>query len=107
MEMRVARPTDRLDLVVEMYRSGLGFKRLGSFEDHEWFARYEGTTSTTASEEIVNLWCRSGTRLSTFGMSGLAVASATDGYRGATFVAFSSEFPPQPIFLLVSSRLCG
>ncbi len=37
VEMRVARPTDRLDLVAEMYRSGLGFKRLGSFEDHDGF----------------------------------------------------------------------
>ena len=37
LEMRVARPTDHLDLVVEMYRNGLGFEELGSFEDHEGF----------------------------------------------------------------------
>ncbi len=37
VEMRVARPTDHLDLIVEMYRDGLGFEELGSFEDHEGF----------------------------------------------------------------------
>ena len=37
VEMRVARPTDHLDLVVEMYRNGLGFEKLGSFEDHQGF----------------------------------------------------------------------
>ena len=37
VEMRIARPTDHLDLVVEMYRNGLGFEKLGSFEDHDGF----------------------------------------------------------------------
>lgn len=35
--LRVARPTDRLDEIVEMYRRGLDFQLLGSFEDHEGF----------------------------------------------------------------------
>ena len=38
LEMRVARPTDHLDLVVAMYRNGLGFDELGSFEGSEGFA---------------------------------------------------------------------
>ncbi len=37
LEMRVARPTDHLDSVVKMYRTGLGFEVLGSFEDHDGF----------------------------------------------------------------------
>lgn len=35
--LRVARPTDRLDAIVEMYRLGLGFEILGSFRDHDGF----------------------------------------------------------------------
>lgn len=35
--MRVARPTDNLDVISEMYCSGLGFTRLGSFYDHQGF----------------------------------------------------------------------
>lgn len=35
--MRVARPTDHLDVVVGMYRDGLGFEKLGSFGDHQGF----------------------------------------------------------------------
>lgn len=37
IKMRVARPTDRLDEVVEFYRDGLGFEVLGSFADHDGF----------------------------------------------------------------------
>lgn len=37
LEMRVARPTDHLDAIVEMYRTGLGLAVLGSFEDHDGF----------------------------------------------------------------------
>lgn len=37
LEMRVARPTDHLNSVVKMYRTGLGFEVLGSFEDHDGF----------------------------------------------------------------------
>ncbi len=37
LEMRVARPTDHLALIVAMYRNGLDFEELGSFEDHEGF----------------------------------------------------------------------
>lgn len=37
LELRVARPTDNLDLIVTMYRNGLGFETLGSFVDHEGF----------------------------------------------------------------------
>lgn len=35
--MRVARPTDNLDIITEMYRLGLGLNVLGSFADHQGF----------------------------------------------------------------------
>ena len=35
--LRVARPTDHLEEVVRFYIEGLGFARLGSFEDHDGF----------------------------------------------------------------------
>ena len=35
--MRVARPTDRLDEVAEMYAAGLGFSVLDRFVDHDGF----------------------------------------------------------------------
>jgi len=37
IQLRVARPTDRLDEVVRFYRDGLGLPVLGGFEDHEGF----------------------------------------------------------------------
>ena len=36
-QLRVARPTDNLDAIVEMYRDGLGLEVLGSFKDHQGF----------------------------------------------------------------------
>jgi catechol 2,3-dioxygenase-like lactoylglutathione lyase family enzyme len=33
-QMRVARPTDRLDEVVRFYRDGLGLKQIGAFTGH-------------------------------------------------------------------------
>lgn len=38
-QVRIARPTDRLDEVVRFYRDGLGLPVLGSFRDH---AGYDG-----------------------------------------------------------------
>ncbi|WP_145590452.1 VOC family protein [Yersinia aleksiciae] len=35
--MRVARPTDHLDTISEMYCRGLGFTELGRFADHQGF----------------------------------------------------------------------
>ena len=35
--LRVARPTDRLHEIAEMYRAGLGFTTIGRFVDHEGF----------------------------------------------------------------------
>lgn len=35
--MRVARPTDNLSAIAEMYEQGLGFRRLGAFEGHAGF----------------------------------------------------------------------
>jgi hypothetical protein len=35
--LRIARPTDNLSPIVEMYRQGLGFELLGSFEGHSGF----------------------------------------------------------------------
>lgn len=36
-KLRVARPTDNLNEISSMYINGLGFKLLGSFEDHNGF----------------------------------------------------------------------
>lgn len=36
-KMRVARPTDNLDKITDMYINGLGFKLLGRFEGHNGF----------------------------------------------------------------------
>lgn len=36
-KLRVARPTDNLAQITEMYVNGLGFKLLGSFEGHNGF----------------------------------------------------------------------
>ena len=36
-KLRVARPTDKLVEVAKFYEDGLGFTRLGSFEDHDGF----------------------------------------------------------------------
>ncbi len=35
--LRIARPTDRLHEVADMYRAGLGLDELGAFEDHDGF----------------------------------------------------------------------
>jgi YycE-like N-terminal domain/YycE-like C-terminal domain len=35
--LRVARPTDNLAAIAEMYRAGLGLSVLAAFEDHEGF----------------------------------------------------------------------
>ena len=35
--IRIARPTDNLDAISQMYVDGLGFKLLSSFEDHNGF----------------------------------------------------------------------
>lgn len=37
VQVRIARPTDQLEKVVQFYSEGLGFKILGSFEDHEGY----------------------------------------------------------------------
>jgi hypothetical protein len=36
-KMRVARPTNQLEKISEMYRVGLGLEILGSFKDHDGF----------------------------------------------------------------------
>lgn len=36
-QLRVARPTDRLEEVTQFYRDGLGFEVIGSFEGHDGF----------------------------------------------------------------------
>ena len=35
--LRVARPTDHLEVTVKMYQDGLGLEIFGSFEDHQGF----------------------------------------------------------------------
>jgi hypothetical protein len=35
--LRVARPTDNLDMIAEMYRKGLGFQTLAEFSNHGGF----------------------------------------------------------------------
>lgn len=37
VQVRVARPTDQLDRVVEFYRDGLGLQEIARFEDHDGF----------------------------------------------------------------------
>lgn len=37
-QVRVARPTSRLEEVVRFYTEGIGLKRLGSFEHHEGYS---------------------------------------------------------------------
>jgi catechol 2,3-dioxygenase-like lactoylglutathione lyase family enzyme len=37
-QLRIARPTDRLDEVVRFYRDGLGLEVIGSFEDHAGYS---------------------------------------------------------------------
>lgn len=36
-KLRIARPTDRLAEIADMYERGLGLSRLGHFEDHDGF----------------------------------------------------------------------
>lgn len=36
-KLRIARPTDHLKAVADMYIRGLGFERLGNFDDHDGF----------------------------------------------------------------------
>lgn len=36
-KLRIARPTDHLETITEMYISGLGFHLLGKFDNHEGF----------------------------------------------------------------------
>lgn len=35
--LRIARPTNRLSQIAQMYQDGLGFEVLGSFDDHQGF----------------------------------------------------------------------
>jgi catechol 2,3-dioxygenase-like lactoylglutathione lyase family enzyme len=37
-QFRVARPTDKLDQLIDFYRDGLGLTELGSFHDHDGFS---------------------------------------------------------------------
>lgn len=36
--LRIARPTDNMDAVIEFYRDGLGFDVVGEFRDHQGFS---------------------------------------------------------------------
>jgi catechol 2,3-dioxygenase-like lactoylglutathione lyase family enzyme len=38
VQVRVARPTDRLDAVIRFYRDGLGLREVGSFTGHAGYA---------------------------------------------------------------------
>lgn len=35
--LRIARPTDNIRIIAQMYQQGLGFELLGQFEDHQGF----------------------------------------------------------------------
>ncbi|MGB5947670.1 MAG: VOC family protein, partial [Paenisporosarcina sp.] len=35
--MRIARPTDQLDRIIEFYETGLGLKRVGEFRQHNGY----------------------------------------------------------------------
>ncbi len=39
-QIRFARPTDKLDEVVQFYTAGLGLKIVGSFQDHDGYSGY-------------------------------------------------------------------
>ena len=36
-QIRIARPTDKLNEVIDFYRQGLGLNIIGSFNDHEGY----------------------------------------------------------------------
>lgn len=36
--IRIGRPTDKLDEITKMYTEGLGFEVIGAFDDHEGFS---------------------------------------------------------------------
>lgn len=38
VQVRIARPTDKLSEVIQFYREGLGLKEIGSFKDHEGYS---------------------------------------------------------------------
>lgn len=40
VQVRFARPTDKLDEVVKFYTEGLGLKIVGSFQDHDGYSGY-------------------------------------------------------------------
>lgn len=40
VQVRFARPTDKLDEVVKFYSEGLGLKTVGSFQDHDGYSGY-------------------------------------------------------------------
>jgi len=67
-EIRIARPTDRLDEVVNFYRDGLGLPELYRFADHDG---YDGAMlglpgrSTTSSSRITATAALVGRRLGT------------------------------------------
>ncbi|AKF96154.1 hypothetical protein AYJ08_08760 [Brevibacillus sp. SKDU10] len=37
VQVRIARPTDKYEEVISFYETGLGLKRIGSFENHEGY----------------------------------------------------------------------
>ncbi len=37
-QIRIARPTDQLEKVVDFYKTGLGLQEIGSFADHDGFS---------------------------------------------------------------------
>jgi catechol 2,3-dioxygenase-like lactoylglutathione lyase family enzyme len=37
LHLRMARPTDHLDTITRFYQDGLGFRVVGSFDDHDGF----------------------------------------------------------------------
>ena len=37
-QIRIARPTDRLDKVIDFYKNGLGLQQIGGFEGHDGYS---------------------------------------------------------------------
>lgn len=37
-QIRIAKPTDQLEKIVDFYKTGLGLKEIGNFTDHEGFS---------------------------------------------------------------------
>lgn len=126
-QVRIARPTDRLDDVVRFYEQGLGLRKLAEFHDHagydgvmlglpgtdyhlEFTSHVDGSPGTApSSENLLVLYfddeeqmSRAVDRLSGFGVAAVALDNPYWGANGGT--AFPDPdgwivvLMPRPVF---------